>query len=195
MRKYHLCIDKEIEYEVGGGVGGGGEEWRVLWRKLRVDRVLCSSSPLQTLANFELLVFILTSWASCCCYWRLPLVAPLSGSHLSSYNKNTSWILVGHFWNAFQSDNKNHSARKPFLTKLVNDITLRKWRLNRDQTNNTLNVYWLLTRRPTRSCFWRLQLVASLSGFHSSFYDKIHIWLKMIFNVFSAGSSIFFQVH
>ena len=26
MRKYHLCIDKEIEYEVGGGVGGGRVE-------------------------------------------------------------------------------------------------------------------------------------------------------------------------
>ena len=40
-----------------------------------------------------------------------------------------------------------------FLTELVSDITLRKWRVNRDQTNNSFNVYWLLTRRLTRSCF------------------------------------------
>ena len=129
-------------------------------------------------------MFLLTRWATCCCYWRLPLVAPLSGSLLSSYKKDTWWILVGHFWNAFQSDNKNHSARKPFLKKLVNDVFLLKWRLNRDQTNNKFNIYWLLTRRPTRSCFWRLELVASLSGFHARFYDKIHIWLKMTFQRF-----------
>ena len=132
----------------------------------------------------DLLVFLLTSFATCCCYWRLPLVAPLSGSLLSSYKKDTWWILVGHFWNAFQSDNKNHSARKPFLTKLVNDIFLLKWRLNRDQTNNRFNIYWLLTRRPTRSCFWRLQLVSSLSGFHASFYDNIRIRFKIIFQRF-----------
>ena len=40
-----------------------------------------------------------------------------------------------------------------FLTELVSDITLRKWRVNRYQTNSRFNVYWLLTRRPTRSCF------------------------------------------
>ena len=130
--------------------------------------------------DYDLLVSQLTSRATCCCYWRLQLVAPLSGSLLSSYKKDTWWILVGHFWNALPSDNKNHPAKKSFLTKLVNDITLRKWRLNRDQTNNTLNVYWLLTRKPTRSCFWRLELVASLSGFHSSFYEKIHIWMAYI---------------
>ena len=90
--------------------------------------------------DYELSVFLLTRWATCCCYWRLPLVAPLSGSLLSSYKKDTWWILVGHFWNAFQSDNKNHSARKPFLTKLVNDIFLLKWRLNQDQTNNRFNL-------------------------------------------------------
>ena len=135
-------------------------------------------------SDYELLVFLLTRWATCCCYWRLPLVASLSGSLLSSYKKDTWWILVGHFWNAFQSDNKNHSARKPFLTKLVNDIFLLKWRLNRDQTNNRFNIYWLLTRRPTRSCFWRLQLVSSLSGFHASFYDNIRIRFKIIFQRF-----------
>ena len=134
--------------------------------------------------DYELLVFLLTRWATCCCYWRLPLVAPLSGSLLSSYNKNTSWILVWHFWNALQSDNKNHSARKSFLTNLVNDIPLRKWRLNRDQTNNIFNVYCLLTRGPTRSCFWRLEPVASLSGFHARLYDNIHIRFKMTFQRF-----------
>ena len=79
---------------------------------------------------------------------------------------------------------QKHSARKPFLTKLVNDITLRKWWLNREQTNNTFNVYWLLIRRSTRSCFWRLEPVASLSGFHVRFYNKIHIKFKLIFQRF-----------
>ena len=136
----------------------------------------------------DLLVFLLTSFATCCCYWRLPLVAPLSGSLLSSYKKDTWWILVGHFWNAFQSDNENYSAREPLQTKVVNDKTICKWRVNRDQTNNRFNFYWLLTRRPTRSCFWRLQLVSSLSGFHASFYDKIHIRFKMIFQRFPYSS-------
>ena len=143
----------------------------------------------------DLLVFLLTSFATCCCYWRLPLVAPLSGSLLSSYKKDTWWILVGHFWNAFQSDNKNHSARKPFLTKLVNDIFLLKWRLNRAQTNNRFNIYWLLTRRPTRSCFWRLQLVSSLSGFYARFCDNIHIRFKMIFQCFLCSFYQIYQVH
>ena len=39
------------------------------------------------------------------------------------------------------------------LTELVSDITLRKWQVNRDQTNNRFNVYWLLARRLTGSCF------------------------------------------
>ena len=38
-------------------------------------------------------------------------------------------------------------------TRLENKITLRKWRVNRDQTNNKFNFYWLLTRRLTWSCF------------------------------------------
>ena len=134
--------------------------------------------------DYELLVFLLTSWATCCCYWRLPLVAPLSGSFLSSYKKDTSWILVGHFLNAFQSDNKNRLAWMPVLTKLVNHKTSLKWRVNRDQTNNIFNVYWLLTRRPTRSCFWRFQLISSLSDFHARFYDNIHVRFKMIFQRF-----------
>ena len=129
-------------------------------------------------------MFLLTRWATCRCYWRLPLVASLSGSLLSSYKKDTWWILVGHFWNAFQSDNENYSAREPLQTKVVNDQTICKWRVNQDQTNNRFNFYWLLTRRPTRSCFWRLQLVSSLSGFHASFYDNIHIRFKMIFQRF-----------
>ena len=66
----------------------------------------------------------------------------------------------------------------------LSDITLRRWRVNRDQTNNRFNVYQLLTRRPTRSCFSRLQLVSSLSGFHARFYDNIHIRFKMIFQRF-----------
>ena len=95
--------------------------------------------------------------------------------------KDTWWILVEHFWNAFQSDNKNRLAWKPVLTKLVNHKTFLKWRVNRDQTNITFDVYKLFTRRPTRSCFWRLQLVSSLSGFHARFYDKIYIKFITIF--------------
>ena len=59
-----------------------------------------------------------------------------------------------------------------------------KWRVNQDQTYNRFNVYCLLTKRSTLGCFWRLQLVSSLSGFHVRFYDKIHIRLKMIFQRF-----------
>ena len=70
-----------------------------------------------------------------------------------------------------------------------------KWRVNQDQTYNRFNVYCLLTKWSTLGCFWRLQLVYSLSGFHVRFYDKIHIRLKMIFNVFFAVSAIFFYVH
>ena len=104
--------------------------------------------------------------------------------HLKLLQKDAWWILVGHFWNAFQSDNENYSAREPLQTKVVNDKTICKWRVNQDQTNNRFNFYWLLTRRPTRSCFWRLQLVSSLSGFHARFYDNIHIRFKMIFQRF-----------
>ena len=81
-----------------------------------------------------------------------------------------------------------------FLTELVSDITLRKWRVNRDQTNNRFNFYWLLTRRLTWSCFWRLQLISFLSGFHASFYDNIHIRFKMIFQRFLCSlCHIFFK--
>ena len=142
--------------------------------------------------DHDLLVFLLTSWATCCWYWRLPLVVPLSGSLLSSYKKDTSWILVGHFLNPFQSDNENRLAWKPVLTKVVNDKKFSKWGMNQDQTYNRFNIYCLLTKRSTLGCFWRLQLVSSLSGFHVRFYDKIHIRLKMIFNVFFAVSAIFF---
>ena len=83
--------------------------------------------------DYDLLVFLLTSWATCCWYWRLPLVVPLSGSLLSSYKKDTSWILVGHFLNPFQSDNENRLAWKPVLTKVVND-------------KNFLNGGWIKTK-------------------------------------------------
>ena len=56
--------------------------------------------------------------------------------------------------------------------------------MNQDQTYNRFNVYCLLTKRSTLGCFWRLQLVSSLSGFHVRFYDKIHIRLKMILQRF-----------
>ena len=37
-----------------------------------------------------------------------------------------------------QSDNENYSAREPLQTKVVNDKTICKWRVNQDQTNNSL---------------------------------------------------------
>ena len=66
------------------------------------------------------------------------------------------WILVGHFWNAFQSDNENYSVREPLHTKVDNDKTIRKRRVNRDQTYNRFNVYCLLTKRPTLDCFHKI---------------------------------------
>ena len=88
-----------------------------------------------------------------------------------------------------------------FLSELVSDIALRKRRVNRDQTNNRFNVYWLLTRRLARSCFLRLQLISFLSGFHESFYDNIHKRFKMIFqrylcslcHIFPSSLSFFSQ--
>ena len=132
---------------------------------------ICRSTSLLTHKLSNLLLLLKTLAGSSSIWFPLKLLR----------KKDTWWISVGHFWNAFQSDNKNCLARKPFLTKLMNDITLRKWRANRDQTNFRFNFYWLLTRRLTRSCFWRLQLISSLSGFHASFYDNIHIRFKMVF--------------
>ena len=109
--------------------------------------------------------------------------------------KGYRWILVGHFWNAFQSDNENYSAREPLQTKVVNDKSICDWWVNRDQTNDRFNFYWLLTRRPTRGCFWRLQLVSSLSGFYARFCDNIHIRFKMIFQCFLRSFFQIYQVH
>ena len=36
------------------------------------------------------------------------------------------------------SDNENYLAREPLQTKVVNDKTICKWRVNQDQTNNSL---------------------------------------------------------
>ena len=76
---------------------------------------------------------------------------------------------------------KNYSARKPFSHRVS------KWHNSskmagesRPETNNRFNFYWLLTRRLTWSCFWRLQQISFLSGFHASFYDNIHIRFKFI---------------
>ena len=43
------------------------------------------------------------------------------------------------------------------IIKVDNDKTIRKRRVNRDQTYNRFNVYCLLTKWPTLGCFIRLQ--------------------------------------
>ena len=138
-------------------------------KNLGKDRLWTFSLPTHKLSN--LLLLLKTPAGTSSIWFHLKLLR----------KKDTWWILVEHFWNALQSDNKSRLAWKLVLTELVNHKSFLKWRVNRDQTNITFDVYKLFTRRPARSCFWRLQLVSSLSGFDARFYDKTHIKFITIF--------------